>query len=563
MLPDHIDTQDPRRNGERLVFDWLSKNNIPGTAYYSLHQKNHKYKLISEVDFLYVCDRGFICFEVKGGQEIYRKDRNWHSVNRKGVDNEIKNPFEQAMGCQYALKSYINDVYGTYSKQSDYLVGYAVIFPECKFTGEGNDLVTDVVFDCRYNIDEFPKYINRVFDYWEEQEKYKHNKYPYKLNRSELNQVNDLLRGDFQVVPSMHLELQNINEKMIELTDDQYELLDIAYDNNSVIIQGGAGTGKSLLAMEMVRRYAAMGKKTLYLCYNNNMASYARASIVCDDLITVSTLHALLMRFLDGRELYKMPLTELSKTYLSNSDNKNMYDAIVIDEGQDLFKVEIIDVLNALLVNGLKKSNWVFFMDQNQNIFNNDDSYEFTMEYLRELYGPVMYHLKTNCRNTEQIARRTAALTLIPPARYLRLTGPKVNIKRYKDDRDFLKEFKQELNSMLSCGITPSDIIVLSKRKLMNSLLSGVKELCNLKVVETPDINSIHTNCLNFFTIQSFKGLESKVVFLIDIDGFKTLEDRQLNYVGMSRAKLQLYLFFKEGLADEYEEILDEGRELL
>ena len=564
MLPDHIDMEDPRRNGERLVFDWLSKDNISGTAYYSLHQNNHKYKLMSEIDFLYVCDRGFICIEVKGGQEIYRKNRSWHSVNRRGVDNEIKNPFEQAMGCQYALKSYFSEVYGAHSRQADCLVGYAVIFPECKFTGDGNDLVNEVVFDCKYNIVDFPKYINKVFDYWENQEKKKHGAFPVKLNHSELNQINNLLRGDFQVVPSLHLELQNTNERMINLTDEQYELLDIAYDNKSVIILGGAGTGKSLLAIEMTRRYAAMGKDTLYLCYNKNMASYASASIADKTAITVSTFHALLMNCLDDKELYKTPLTELCRVYLSKIVKTiNLFDAVVIDEGQDLFKVEIVDVLNSLLINGMEKSNWVFFMDPNQNIFNNDEDYELTMEYIRELYNPVLYHIKTNCRNTKQIARRTAAVSIIPPARYMRLAGPKVGIRKYRDNKEFLRKFKQELNSILSCGISPIDIVVLSKRKMANSLLKGVNELCNLKVVEATDISSLHNNCLNYFTIQSFKGLESKVVFLIDIDGFKTLNDRHLNYVGMSRAKLQLFVFFNEKLTGEYEEVLETGRELL
>ena len=41
LIPNEIDREDPRRDGERLVFEWLSDPAVPGTAFYSLLQKNH------------------------------------------------------------------------------------------------------------------------------------------------------------------------------------------------------------------------------------------------------------------------------------------------------------------------------------------------------------------------------------------------------------------------------------------------------------------------------------------------------------------------------------------
>ena len=46
LIPNEIDQEDPRRDGERLVFEWLSDPAVPGTAFYSLLQKNHRHKLI-------------------------------------------------------------------------------------------------------------------------------------------------------------------------------------------------------------------------------------------------------------------------------------------------------------------------------------------------------------------------------------------------------------------------------------------------------------------------------------------------------------------------------------
>ena len=92
LIPDHIDQNDPRRNGERLVFEWLSNDAVPGTVYYSLLQKNHRHKLIGEVDFLYVCDRGFLCIEVKGGQ-----GQHWVAIDSvNGTNIKMLDPGSKA-----------------------------------------------------------------------------------------------------------------------------------------------------------------------------------------------------------------------------------------------------------------------------------------------------------------------------------------------------------------------------------------------------------------------------------------------------------------------------------
>ena len=564
LIPNEIDMEDPRRDGERLVFEWLSEPSIPGTAFYSLLQKNHKHKLIGEVDFLYVCDRGLLCIEVKGGQEIFREDQKWFSKNKANQNNKISNPFAQAKDCSYALKNYILDTYGYGSPQSHYLIGYAVVFPECRFTGSGNDLVTEVMFDGRYSIDDFGAYLNSVFDYWEKLEIERHGYHPSKLSDQQLQQIINLLRGDFSVVPSMSLELQQVEKKMLLLTEEQFDVLDITESNPRVIVQGCAGTGKSLLALEKVRACAAKEKKVLYLCLNKNMASYARKSLSDADsnYIKVSTFHALLIEILGDPNLYQKIIKELCEVYLQKSPTPSCFDYIVIDEGQDLLITDAFDILDSLLVNGLNKGHWVMFLDPNQNIFNQSADYDFAMEYLRDYSSPVVYTLNYNCRNTEQIALRTSALSLVPPAKKLKITGPKVVAKSFEDRKDFVAKFKKELVSVVSGGISAKDIVILSKKKLQNSLLSEVSSICNMSILEQDNISEFSNSALNYYTIQSYKGLESNVVFLIDVDGFGDNYNRLLNYVAMSRAKLLLYIFYDQARQDDYRDTLDKGRDM-
>ena len=126
------------------------------------------------------------------------------------------------------------------------------------------------MFDGRYSIDDFGSYLNSVFDYWEKLEIERHGYRPPKLTEAQLQQIVNLLRGDFSVVPSMSLELQQIERKMLSLTEEQFDVLDITENNPRVIVQGCAGTGKSLLALEKVRACAAKEKNILYLCFNKN-----------------------------------------------------------------------------------------------------------------------------------------------------------------------------------------------------------------------------------------------------------------------------------------------------
>ena len=275
MVPNYIDQDDLRLDGERMVFDWLSSEEVPGFALHSLLQKNQKRKLIGEVDFLYISPRGILCIEVKGG-EIFRKDGLWYSRNKKSIVNEIKDPFRQAKDCMYAVRTYLKDIYGQNATESNCLLGYAVIFPECRCTATGNDLITEVLFDAKWSLTDFPIYLEEVFNYWQAQEEEKHYSHPPKPNDMLLRKYLDLFRGDFHVVPSMNLEMQHINQKMIELTEEQYDTLDITLTNKNVIIQGGAGTGKSILAVEKARKLMAANRNVAYICFNHNMAQYAQ-----------------------------------------------------------------------------------------------------------------------------------------------------------------------------------------------------------------------------------------------------------------------------------------------
>ncbi len=104
--------------------------------------------------------------------------------------------------------------------------------------------------------------------------------------------------------------------------------------------------------------------------------------------------------------------------------------------------------------------------------------------------------------------------------------------------------------------------IILSKYRHVNSGIRLKENICGLNIYEPDDITKFNRRELNYFTVQSYKGLESKIVFYIDVDGFLSPQDRMINYVAMSRAKILLYVFYKNSKKNEYLNMIENSQEL-
>jgi hypothetical protein len=58
------------------------------------------------------------------------------------------------------------------------------------------------------------------------------------------------------------------------LTEHQAVILDAIQLLNRVEIRGGAGSGKTFLAVEQARRLSAKGQRVALVCYSHGLASY-------------------------------------------------------------------------------------------------------------------------------------------------------------------------------------------------------------------------------------------------------------------------------------------------
>jgi superfamily I DNA/RNA helicase len=101
---------------------------------------------------------------------------------------------------------------------------------------------------------------------------------------------------------------------------------------------------------------------------------------------------------------------------------------------------------------------------------------------------------------------------------------------------------EKEIGRLISQGISPKNITILSPHRRENGGLQGSDRIKEWPLV---DFNSGQYG-IQYATIRSFKGLETDILFLIDIKhGNKTCTPADV-YVGASRAKFLLYVFNHE-----------------
>ena len=100
----------------------------------------------------------------------------------------------------------------------------------------------------------------------------------------------------FRLIPSLKSRVSGESEVLHRLTSEQSSFLDYAANMKRMRIDGVAGSGKTLLAVEQCRRLAKEGSRTLLLCYNKSLASWLQSTLADDensDNISAMTFHDL------------------------------------------------------------------------------------------------------------------------------------------------------------------------------------------------------------------------------------------------------------------------------
>lgn len=497
-----------------------------------------------ETDFL-VChpDHGYLCIEVKGGGVSFdAASGEWFSVDRHQQKHPINNPIGQALRAKYSIRSKLNEHPRWHNLSlGNVLRGHTVFFPD---VGDTNvlsrpDMPAELIGSAKTLLE--PKaWIDGAFAYW------RNDAGSFTpIGRRGIDVVRELFARSFVVAPLVASRLAEQEARRLVLTKDQMRVLDFLRSHRRVSVSGGAGTGKTVLALEKARRLASEGFKTLLTCYNRQLADHLSSMCAVTSNLDVMSFHQLCHRQVErgrqasGRDL----LTEAKVTYpgkdlydvqLPNAFAYSLdilpdrYDAIVCDEGQD-FREEFWVPLE-LLLSDYEQSPLYVFYDDNQNI------------YARAGTFPIQdepFTLTTNCRNTAPIHvaayKHYKGVPVSPPD----IEGDEVQFDASPGrDAQAAKISARIVDLVARQGVAPSDITVLIADALRKSdYYATLRRLPLPKPAIWLEEGIRGGNSVLIDTIQRFKGLESPVVILWGLDTIDLARSEELLYVGMSRAK--------------------------
>ncbi|UWQ81531.1 NERD domain-containing protein (plasmid) [Leisingera sp. S132] len=496
-----------------------------------------------EADFVVFHPKyGLLVLEVKGGEEMFARGHRWYR-KLPSRDKPITNPFEQARRNMHALTDAIEERTGGRLKPNKYVYSYAVVFPNGRTIGE---LPLDAVDQILIDVDRMPemeRMIEKAF-----------KAFPQKvgrLQRAEYVEMLDVLLPRFQVMRPLSPQIETGREKLLELTENQSLAFQGLFSNRRMLVEGVAGSGKTLLAIERALAFARQGTRCLFICYNKELAQWIREQIFSDPdrtklagLIDVYHFHALAAELADEAGLpFEVPsdltgqrrfwdeeaasILEAASACLFAIDEPR-YGALVVDEAQDFAELWWYALLP--LVQDGEEGLIFVFIDQAQSLRQQASA--------PPIEFPTHFRLNVNCRNTKRIARMSAHIatldTLSPSGTP---TGVDVRMLRASAQTQQAGLVANELRRLLGDEkLSPEQIVLIGPASKGRGSLKEMKDVAHTRIVTSASEWRAGEGIL-CSTARSFKGLEADVVIAYDLSslgpGF-TVSDL---YVACSRAR--------------------------
>ena len=519
MYPKNIAQYAPT-DSEQLVYYEL-QHQLPDSfeVFYSVswtYTKNGKREK-SEADFVVISpDYGFLCLEVKGGYGLRVEDNEWTILDHTYGDRKLsRSPYEQAEASMYFFKNiYANE----YSIDYQGIFGAGVVFPFYAVNDvEKLSNRSEVCTIDSTGMNDLLNRIKKMFKFW--------GGTSYGFRLYEKNQ-----HRTFVEIIRKRIAIDAAAGALVKYKQRQLDVINRVQDGyifflsniRQFYVRGGAGTGKTWIAMKMAEIEAEDDDKSvLFLCASPHLANMVRNQVSVK--IKVYDIETLI------DEISMNPRDYLAPKYEgivdSIKENIEKFDAIFIDEAQD-FSEDLAFMAKSLLCDEHESRLGVFY-DDVQVI--RDDSFG---DAFMIATPPFLLH--ENIRNTANIyswAMENTELgtdVIVNPVEGPWPVSENINDKKHLAHRlenifkKFLEDEDLQSSSMVILTEKAEDLInyyagSIAKWKLIKEYSDGVDEI---KVA----------------SVEEYKGLEADMV--IYIHGKDTADN--LNYIAYTRARYYL-----------------------
>lgn len=541
MIPEMPREYDPV-SLEGVMFEALQK--LP-EDYYVIHSFKNVYVEDNilhegETDFVvFNQNKGILFIEAKAGAVRYETG-NWKYASGKVMKHG--GPYNQASGNKWDLlatvqNSSLKDIAG----RCKFL--HAVWFPSITkrdlsgiiFPKEADRFITMAM----EALENPQAYIDAIFDIELE------NHINTDLSDTDVKRLlREIICPEFSVFPAIGFDNELKKIVFHRLLKEQEILLYFLVEQRCAVINGAAGTGKTMIAVEKAMRHASEGQKVLFLCYNALLREYLEENYHHEmiDFLTIDKFACNICK--SQKPNYSETTDRILDMYLAGSFP---YVHVIVDEGQDFGKdsIEEADLLQTIhdTVMGSDTISGTFyvFYDKLQLI-----QADRIPKYISD--ADCKLTLYKNCRNTENIAITSLKpISERTPKLYTgAIKGVPARVHYIEERANVKGKVCNIIESLKEDGIT--NVVILSCKSEKGSLLP--EELKNESLCKK-----------KFTTCRRFKGLEADAIILVDVDEASFSEDEvQRFYVGSSRARLRLEIVTTmgdEGCVQVLTEVID------
>ncbi len=464
---------------------------------------------------------GVVVVEVKGSQVWCDEDGWWIERRERAMPID---PVTQARQSLYALRSWITNT-PEWGSRTPVRWGHAVVLP---YTPVDDDFALPDAQRWQvagsHDLGRLAEFLRAVVSGQSNGKRL--------LDADDIYAMLESLNG--RGLPQRDLigRAEERSDQAERLSAEQAVILDAARLIHRVEVRGGAGSGKTWLAVEQARRLSKAGQRVALTCYSRGLAAWLQRRVETfprkERPAYVGTFHNLGVAWGaptgsdDDSDFWEVELPSLMADLGAQQPQGQLYDAIVIDEAQDFADLWWPAVRSAL--RDEEAGGLYVFSDEGQRVFSRFGGLP---------PGLVPLVLDHNLRNTRQIADSFASLAPIR-MRLGEVDGPDVRLLECRA-KEALDRADDAVDELLEVGWRPQDVALLttgSRHPEQVQRQEGGQDSYWASFWDQEQVFYGH--------VLGFKGLERSAVVLAVNEEEPAERSRERLYVGLSRPRDQL-----------------------
>ena len=535
------------------------------TVIWGLAISEHQKKQEGQSDFILIGPLGIVVIEIKGGNKhIFKEGGGFEwGTNSQSLMSSNETPFAQASGNKYAIRKYLENNHRSRLKIRKTIFAHGAAFP---FGDLG-------VIKSKPNIQfhnwqiwdsnsiDIKGYITNLIDKTTETLYEILNQYegPDILSPQDITFIIQYLAIEGKAILKVSKE-KEIESELIRLQDDQCKIYEQNY--KKICVDGGPGTGKSIGAEYIANQLILEQKKILWISFNRLFTESIANKFVGNGFIDVKKSTQMMLDICRSSGLkLSMDDPELMNKFaesaleLSLDDELVKYDAIIIDEAQDILTEGFYEGLDFLIKGGWQSGSWYIFLDSDiqAEVLNRMD--ETILQKIQAL-ADLKATFRINYRNSPNVISDAANFAAIPvPECKSKLQGSVTHLENREGIKNFVEEKVYEI---LSSGVrnpvvltyqNPDNFLSKSVDNSFMKSLGRPKEQYYFSEYGASDNNNLYA--VKFANIISYKGLENNDIILHwPLKYYDSHYRPDLYYTALSRAFNKVYVILDDYEAD-------------